>query len=154
MNYYYEILSRLKTACSCSEVASAASVLTADWSGAHVFDGGKEYIGAMNRGRVPFVVITRLNSDYSFDALSTGDSGGQLDSRWNIKVVVGKSSRSDEATNEAQAYDIAQKIIKNARLNYNLAVGNQTILPPETHPFGLAINIDLSIQNTHSDSEK
>jgi hypothetical protein len=154
MNYFTEIITRIKTAIGNAEVSTIAGVSNANWVNYHIFDGGRKYIHGQNRGRVPFVNVWRLTSDYSFDAVSTNDAGGQMESRWNIEIVVGKSSRADEKTNEEFAYAIAQKIIKNIRADYNLAIGTERIGLAENHPFGLAIQIELTIQNTHSNSEK
>lgn len=155
MNYYTEILNRLKTAIGNSEVSTAAGISNATWILNNIFDGGRKFIHGQNRGRVPFVNVWRNNSEYSFDAITTsGEQGGQMQSNWNIEIVVAKSSVSDEKTGEEFAYSIAQKIIKNIRADYNLALGNERILPIETHPFGLSLTIDLNVINTHSNGDK
>jgi hypothetical protein len=155
VNYYTEILTRLKTAIGNIEVSTAASISNATWINYHIFDGGRKFIHGQNRGRVPFVNVWRVSSDYSFNAITTsGEQGGQMESNWNIEVVVAKSSAVDEKTGEEFAYAIAQKIIKNLRADYNLALGNERILPIETHPFGLSLIIDLNIINTHSNGDK
>lgn len=155
MNYYAEIMSKIKTACSDVEVYSAASISGSEWINYHIFDGGRHYIAGQNRGRVPFVNIWRVESDYTFEAVETSTSrAGTLESRWNIEVVVGVSSRISEYTNESLAYNIAQKIVKSIRKDFNMRVGSERIGEVQNHPFGLSLIIDLTIQNTHSDSEK
>lgn len=155
MNYYTEIMTRLKTACSDLEVMTAAGISGAEWTDYHVFDTGRHFIAGQNRGRVPFVNIWRVNSDYTFDAVDSATTrAGTLESSWNIEVVVGKSSRTNERTNETQAYDIAQKIIKSIRKDYNMRVGTERIGDIQVHPFGLSLSVEVNIQNTHNDSEK
>lgn len=155
MNYYTEIISRLKTAIGHSEVYTVAGVSAGEWSTYHIFDGGRKFIHGQNRGRVPFVNVWRNMSDYSFDAVTTGgEQGGQMQSNWNIEIVVAKSSAADEKTGEEFAYAIAQKIIKKIREDYNLSLGNERITPIQTHPFGLSLIIDLTIINTHSNGDK
>lgn len=155
MNYYTEIMTRLKTACSDAEVMTAAGISGTEWTDYHVFDTGRHFIAGQNRGRVPFVNIWRTGSDYTFDAVDSSTArSGTLESTWNIEVVVGKSSRTNERTNETQAYDIAQKVIKSIRKDFNMRIGTESIGEIQTHPFGLSLSVEVNIQNTHNDSEK
>ena len=155
MNYFKEIMDRLVAACSDSEVAGVTSVTPVLWASDHIFDGGVPFIAGQNRGRVPFVVITRKNSSYDFQAVTVdisgqADQGGFVTSEWEIKVVVGVSSNSNMRTNEESAYLIMQKCLKKIRKDYNLAIGNEQVTEVITHPFGLQLNCNLTIQNTYA----
>lgn len=156
MSHFNTILTKIKTAVSDSSVATAASLSSAEWTNYHVFDGGRAYTHGQNRGRVPFANIWRTTSDYSFDSVgsTSNDQGGELISSWNIEIIVAKSSASDERTGEEQAYSIAEKILKAIRTDYNLALGNERMGEIENHPFGLSLKIELTINNSYSNSER
>jgi hypothetical protein len=152
MSFYNDIITKLVTACSSSDVSTAAGISNATWTLSHVFTSGRKYIAGQNRGRVPFINIWRQQSDYAFDAVSS-DFGGEVKSLWRIEVVVGKTSRVDERTNEQQAQEIAEKIIKSIKSEYNLQVSSHAIGLCETHPFGLSLIIDLTLINTSSSGD-
>lgn len=154
MNYFTEISNRIKTACSSSGVLSAVGTISGDWATYHVFDGGRSYVHGQNRGRVPYVTYWRVGSEYSFDAVSTDDQGGSLTSTWILEIITGKSSQSDENDNEEYAYAIAQKILKAIRAENNMSIGSERIREIEPHPFGYALTVELTINNTYMDSNK
>jgi len=156
MNLYDTLNNKIATALKSPQVANVVSStipVSADWMNYHVFDGGRYYIGGMNRGRVPFVYFYRTNSNYDFDAVSSNyDQGGQVTTYWTIEIITGKLK--SEHTNESLGYDLAQKIIKMIRADRNLCLGTETISEAINHPFGTMIKIELNIENTHSNSEK
>lgn len=136
----------IETAAKSALVASAAGVSSSNWAVYHVFYGESSYIGARNRGRLPFIEIKRQANTFTHEA--EPNYGGTNELSYRVEIHVGQASRKDMASAEDWGYAIATVFIKELRNQSSFWSGNHTIQPIEESPFGHSIAIDITAELT------
>jgi len=132
-----------------STVATAAGVAAPTWastSAPHVFGGLGGSIEGRNLGRLPFVEVEVVSTDWDGEMTD----GGTLDAVIACAVHV---NGSDWQTASALAYDIATAALAAIRTNHLLRVGSVNITALEAGPWGHVLPVQLNLSLTYDEGD-
>lgn len=132
-----------------AEVACAAEKDPADWANYHIFyEFSDVYIGARNRGRLPFVEFNIDDSNFEQVAVDSN-----LDTNtWIVRVHVGQlgiNTNRKSMTSKAQA--IARTFIAKLKENIQLRGTSVNISSLTTTPIGGFIEITMDFEDMDCD---
>ncbi len=112
-------------------------------AGGHVFDGNAGYLGARNRGRIPFVEF--WISGHDFKQLSY--TGGAESSSVKVRVHVG--GRDLEIAQEL-AYEIGKAAVTAIRSVFGTTLGDESDSDFGASPWGHALDIELAVLQSYA----
>jgi hypothetical protein len=140
-------IDNLVSLCSASNVASAAGVISGDWSNNHIFRDVRSYIGGINRGRLPIVNIYPSGeaASYDFQTADISGKGGTVTTTITIEIYSNRFER-DVRT----AYLIIEQIRNNIDGSWIFRDAEYTVNPPEQGPWGWISSITLTTNNSYA----
>ncbi len=138
----------IRTALQTSPVADAAEISSAVWAadgdaGGHVFDGNGGFIGARNRGRLPFLEFRIVAQQFTQQTYT----GGQETSQVAVRVHVGGR---DIRIAQDRAYAIAKAAVTAIRSVFGTTLGNEAIPEFGQGPWGHALEVKLTVEQSYA----
>jgi hypothetical protein len=138
-------MDQLVTVCSDSTVATAAGIDSSSWS-SHVFVGTGAFIGARNRGNIPFIDIFRTGSSHVTEMTDTDGYGGTSNHTIQLNIWVPASDRRNERTSEELAWSILNAINTKMKASTQIRVVDFDTAITDNSPFARVLQVVMTIE--------
>jgi len=140
----------VRTALKTSAVATAAGVSASTWAetpanGGHVFDGEVGFLGARNRGRLPFLEF--WVEGFTGTRASFG-GGGYSDGTVVVRAHVGGADQADAEELAADILAAARDAVRAIADNFG-QVGDDSFGRIELGPWGHQMDLRLTLEHAY-----